>query len=272
MGKERKEQAMCQPDKDGWVYLTEPVPVELCGAIEFQDRVRSMDGNATEWKRVDGLSMFVGFPHRVRFKRGWVKVTSKVPDSVMHLFEWRCQAYTPSAAQRGFDHTPYWGSLGTDRSYWLRLKDQSLGFPQDPPSPQPDLAQPDEPRCVIKDSGVREDFPTGSRRDTRKGKGRFDLLPWLVVEMDAKFIEQGAKKYGDRNWEKGQPLSRYQDSAARHLCKWLMGMRDEPHALAARWNLAAFIWTAEMVRAGKLPKELDDVGETGMNEKKEVAA
>lgn len=247
MGKERKEQAMVQPDKDGWVCVDDTVPREL-------------------WAQFDALRL------RYRFKRGWVKVTSKVPDSVMHLFGWTTLCNAPNDGWGGVSSIPNWDRLTDGGHYWLRLKDQSLGFPQDHPSPQPDLAQPDEPCCVIKDSGVREDFPTGSRRDTRKGKGRFDLLPWLVVEMDAKFLEQGAEKYGDRNWEKGQPLSRYQDSAARHMCKWLMGMRDEPHALAARWNLAAFIWTAEMVRAGKLPKELDDVGETGMNEKKEAAA
>ena len=34
---------------------------------------------------------------------------------------------------------------------------------------------------VIKDSGKREEFQTGSRRDTREGKGRFDLFPPLAT-------------------------------------------------------------------------------------------
>jgi hypothetical protein len=114
---------------------------------------------------------------------------------------------------------------------------------------------------TLKDSGQRQEFETGSRRDTRDGKGRFDLLPWNVVEADAKYIELGAKKYGERNWEKGQPLSRYLDSAIRHLSKHMMGRRDEPHLLACRWNLAAYLWTLAQIQIGVLPRELDDVGE-----------
>ncbi|HUS51203.1 MAG TPA: dATP/dGTP diphosphohydrolase domain-containing protein, partial [Candidatus Paceibacterota bacterium] len=68
----------------------------------------------------------------------------------------------------------------------------------------------------VKDSGKRQDFDTGSRRDTRDGKGRYDLLPVRAIKRLAKHYENGAKKYGDRNWEKGQPLSRYLDSALRH--------------------------------------------------------
>ena len=70
----------------------------------------------------------------------------------------------------------------------------------------------------IKDSGVRQDFETGSRRDTRDGKGRYDLLPMRAIQRLARHFEGGAKKYGDRNWEKGQPISRYLDSALRHAC------------------------------------------------------
>lgn len=114
---------------------------------------------------------------------------------------------------------------------------------------------------TLKDSGARQTWETGSRRDTREGKGRYDLLPWDVVDADARYIELGARKYGDRNWEKGQPLSRYLDSACRHLAKHMMGHRDEPHLLACRWNLAAYLWTLARIREGELPKTLDDIGE-----------
>lgn len=60
----------------------------------------------------------------------------------------------------------------------------------------------------VKDSGKRQEFQTGSIRDTREGKGRYDLLPPHAIFRLAKHFENGAKKYGDRNWEKGQPLSR----------------------------------------------------------------
>ena len=111
----------------------------------------------------------------------------------------------------------------------------------------------------LKDSGERETWETGSRRDTRVGKGRYDLLPWEVVDADARYIQLGASKYGERNWEKGQPLSRYLDSAMRHLSRHLMGHRDEPHLLACRWNIAAYLWTLARVRSGELPAALDDI-------------
>jgi hypothetical protein len=115
----------------------------------------------------------------------------------------------------------------------------------------------------VKDSGAREEFATGSRRDTRDGKGRYELVSPIVMQRDAVHLENGANKYGDRNWEKGQPLSRYIDSALRHTYKLLQGFVDEDHASAARWNLAAFIHTQEMIRRGKLPKELDDMPNFG---------
>lgn len=109
------------------------------------------------------------------------------------------------------------------------------------------------------DSGNRETFDTGSHRDTRTGKGRYDLLSPFVMERDAKHMENGAIKYGDRNWEKGQPFSRYLDSAIRHIQKYLTGHRDEDHLSAARWNLGALMHTEHMVQLGMLPEELNDL-------------
>lgn len=118
---------------------------------------------------------------------------------------------------------------------------------------------PDTYFASVKDSGVREEFDTGSKRDTRVGKGRFDLISPFVLQRDAHHLEHGATKYGDRNWEKGQPLSRYLDSALRHLNKYLMGFRDEDHLSAARWNIAAMIHTEHMIHLGLLSSELDDL-------------
>ena len=43
----------------------------------------------------------------------------------------------------------------------------------------------------------------------------------------SKQYEEGAKKYDERNWEKGIPLHCYIDSAVRHYLKWLRGDKDE---------------------------------------------
>lgn len=111
----------------------------------------------------------------------------------------------------------------------------------------------------VKDSGSRQEFATGSVRDNPEGRGRYDLLPPYAIFRLARHYENGAKKYGDRNWEKGQNLSRYLDSAIRHLFKYLGGSRDEDHLAAAAWNALAFIETEHRVEVGVLPKELDDI-------------
>jgi dATP/dGTP diphosphohydrolase len=123
----------------------------------------------------------------------------------------------------------------------------------------------------LKDSGKREEFSTGSRRDDRTGKGRFDLLfmgmPEALRRL-AVLLERGAAKYGERNWEKGQPISRYIDSAVRHLHRAAQGYKDEDHLVQAAWNCLAAVETlhridAEERGAGKgLPSELNDVYST----------
>lgn len=106
---------------------------------------------------------------------------------------------------------------------------------------------------------VRE-YETGSRRDSRQGKGRFDLLPPEALQVVARHFEAGAEKYGDNNWKRGQPLSWYMDSGCRHWSQLLAGDNGEDHAAAWAWNALAFIWTREMIRKGRLPAELDDLG------------
>lgn len=111
----------------------------------------------------------------------------------------------------------------------------------------------------VKDSGKRQNFSTGSVRDTRDSKGRFDLISPIALKRLAKHYENGSKKYGDRNWELGQPLSRYLDSLIRHAYCLLEGLKDEDHASAIAWNAFAFIHTQEMIKRNVLPKELNDM-------------
>ena len=110
----------------------------------------------------------------------------------------------------------------------------------------------------VKDSGEREEFTTGARRDTQKGKGRYDLLPSHALHRLAKHFENGAIKYGDSNWAKGMPTIRFMDSALRHLNYYKMGKRDEDHLIAVAWNIMCLIETQMMIQEGKLPKELDN--------------
>lgn len=106
---------------------------------------------------------------------------------------------------------------------------------------------------------TKERFVTGAVRDTRHNKGRYDLIPWSVVRLISLRFEEGAKRYGERNWEKGQPLSRYLDSCMRHLIQHIEGKTDERHDVAALWNLMALVWTQEQIKDKLLPASLDDL-------------
>ena len=96
---------------------------------------------------------------------------------------------------------------------------------------------------MIKDSGNRRTFESGAVRDMQAGKGRMDLLPWAAIMEVSKHCENGAEKYGEHNVDRGIPTHSLCDSAARHLAKYLDGWDDEPHLLAAAWNL---LWAVQM--------------------------
>uniref|UniRef100_A0A6M3LI19 dATP/dGTP diphosphohydrolase N-terminal domain-containing protein n=1 Tax=viral metagenome TaxID=1070528 RepID=A0A6M3LI19_9ZZZZ len=112
---------------------------------------------------------------------------------------------------------------------------------------------------IIKDSGERTEFQTGAVRDIQVDKGRFDLLPLLTIIDLAKHYQKGALKYSDRNWEKGIPISRFCDSAMRHLFQFILGLKDENHLIASIWNLVGAYETLKRIDEGVLPKELDDL-------------
>ncbi len=108
----------------------------------------------------------------------------------------------------------------------------------------------------LEDSGKRQKFETGAVREPLLGRGRYDLIPGSAMMRLAKHFENGAEKYGDRNWEKGLPLIGYLNSAARHLFKLTRGSQEEDHAGAIMWNMAAFIETVDRIIDGQLPKSL----------------
>ena len=98
-------------------------------------------------------------------------------------------------------------------------------------------------KTEIKDSGERTTFETGAVRDMHTGKGRMDLLPWAAIMEVSKHCEAGAIKYGEHNVDRGLPTHSLLDSAIRHAAKYLDGWTDEPHLVAAAWNL---LWAIEM--------------------------
>lgn len=109
---------------------------------------------------------------------------------------------------------------------------------------------------AVKDSGERRQFETGAVRDIALHKGRFDLIPPIVLERLAKHFENGAVKYGDNNYRKGIPTTSFIDSCLRHINEVRMNYTDEDHLAAAIWNLVALMETEYLVELGQLPKSL----------------
>lgn len=110
----------------------------------------------------------------------------------------------------------------------------------------------------VKDSGKRQEYVTGARRDTQDGKPRYDLISPEALTRLASHMAKGAEKYGDRNWEKGIPVSRLYSSALRHLYSYAMDDVEEDHLSAVLFNVMAIIHIQEKVASGELPVELLD--------------
>lgn len=84
----------------------------------------------------------------------------------------------------------------------------------------------------------------------------FDSTLAMFLEV-SKHFEEGAKKYGENNWQKGIPTHCYIDSAVRHCLKHFDGETDEPHDRAFVWNIMCCIWTCMH------KPELNDYGKKG---------
>lgn len=101
-----------------------------------------------------------------------------------------------------------------------------------------------------KDSGERQEYVSGMRRDIQDGKPRFDLLLTDGLPYEEQFLTRfaallgrGSVKYGERNWQlasSGEELSRFRASALRHVMQWASGEVDEDHAAAVAFNLMAY--------------------------------
>lgn len=111
----------------------------------------------------------------------------------------------------------------------------------------------------LKDSGKRQDFESGCVRDAAEGKSRPDLIsPYFNMRV-GEHLDKGARKYAERNWEQGMPISRCVASLERHLNQYKMGLTDEDHLAAIGCNIMFIIHYEAMVKRGLLPRELDDL-------------
>jgi hypothetical protein len=95
---------------------------------------------------------------------------------------------------------------------------------------------------TTKDSGKRQEFETGMRRDTQDGKPRYDLIPQFAITRWADLMARGAVKYGDSNWTLAstpEEYKRFKASAWRHFMQYMSGDREEDHMAAIFFNVVA---------------------------------
>ena|ERR1700675_134411 len=84
------------------------------------------------------------------------------------------------------------------------------------------------------------------------GKPRWELMP-PEIEALVSLYTAGAKKYGDRNWERGMSYGRVFGALMRHAWKWMAGEEIDPetnahHMIAVAWGaIAIYVYTTRKV-------------------------
>jgi hypothetical protein len=95
------------------------------------------------------------------------------------------------------------------------------------------------PTVTVADGG-------GKRFDD--GKPRYDLVPPEAMDALADHYRKGAKKYEDRNWERGMAWGKCFASMMRHAWAWMRGEEYDVetgthHMIAVAWNaIALFVY------------------------------
>ncbi len=118
----------------------------------------------------------------------------------------------------------------------------------------------------LQSTGREESFGTGAVRDDQGEKVRPDLFSPFAEERVGRWLMLGARRYAERNWEQGIPVSRCWASLCRHKMKYQQGQRDEDHLAAIIFNAMAIIHYEEMVARGVLPSDLLDMPNYGTSD------
>lgn len=94
-------------------------------------------------------------------------------------------------------------------------------------------------------------------RKDDSGKLRYDLIPAYPLKCLAEVYTIGARKYDDRNWEKGIQWGRVFAAMMRHAWKWWAGEERDP--VDGQLHLSSVAWCAfALMQYGRTHPELDD--------------
>lgn len=94
------------------------------------------------------------------------------------------------------------------------------------------MPESQEERCV---------YSTGAERSGDRKYERYDLISPIGLQALAQTYAEGAKKFGDFNWENGMPACDLLNHAIAHIYMWLGGDRTEDHLGHAAWNVLGAI-------------------------------
>lgn len=124
------------------------------------------------------------------------------------------------------------------------------------------MSQHSKGKFITKDSGKRQNFSSGMRRDVQENKPRYDLIIPIgqedhLLKRWAELMDRGMTKYGYRNWELAnseEELLRFKASAWRHFVQAMSGIGDEDHFAAVCFNLNAIVFLEEKLKKDQKTK------------------
>ncbi len=103
-----------------------------------------------------------------------------------------------------------------------------------------------KPKFVVKDSGKRQEFASGSVRDTSEGKIKWSRITFgPMMRRWADHLTKAEVKYPDPTpgipnftlISTEEERIRYRESAFRHFMSWWHEEKDEDHAAAVFFNI-----------------------------------
>lgn len=104
---------------------------------------------------------------------------------------------------------------------------------------------------TTKDSGERQQFASGMKRDVTEGKIAYHLIrSGPMYRRWAELMTRGAVKYNEDNWMKAdseEELERFKVSATRHFEQWFDGDDDEDHAAAVIFNMNGYEYVLDVL-------------------------
>lgn len=133
---------------------------------------------------------------------------------------------------------------------WEEWEDSLTRLKVDGHLPSPEQVFPEPARAVhLSENASPEEkkaaLAVGGAR-WNEGKERWDLVPFDALGEVVRVYTVGAKKYADRNWEKGMAWHICIGATFRHFWKWLLSENLDPetnchHLAHAIWNLMALL-------------------------------